>query len=659
MRPDGVTRLVCCLQRLEKVECLALGIDGGKTSMADHSKLVTITAISPELEHDALLHTHVMLLGHENSMIQASVLDEVCAKYNLPPKKVSWLVADGASVNSATVDTLKRDWSVKGWGRLRYARCMPHALNIPLTKYLTAFDAEYAIGSHLREARAIMTAGGSNSALIVAIEYALTKSGFDYADTRWSSLVRAIQYMMADQTAAEMKKANIMLLARAKHEGDADAAAAAQDASAPCSHWAAMGMCLDDLLVNSPAGRAAAAGDEDGSSNRVGHISLVEKALAYNCNIDNFAAFCFLDQLLSGVPALFKPIQGEGDWAATFQQPGQEGLKTAEDAMAELSTALTSISIDANAAPLLEECRRKMKQQQELVLTNAKLVGETIVAGKDEYDEADVPAVRAANNALCDAAIVRLKKAIKSASTAVGKGPGLSKLAEALKELKVKRRFLFHDVPEELPAENPAMFDFLGVHDDDRKFAYATKIRTQLATHKEKFKMPDIEVTPSMAVTYWKSLRSTAPELSALALVQLARPMSSASNERVFSIATDMDDPKTSRTQAATLTNTLFLRANRSVSTYLLDRHATLRLPTDATAGIKRTALEAGVVSASAALNAAAAGLAASAATGPAGKRARTEGDKAGDAAAAGISGGAGASTKDLDAGIFADEDDY
>lgn len=57
-------------------------------------------------------------------------------------------------------------------------------------------------------ARGFIKAGGGSALRATLVEYGISLSGFDYVETRWSSLLTAVVYVMEFQTDFELKSAD-------------------------------------------------------------------------------------------------------------------------------------------------------------------------------------------------------------------------------------------------------------------------------------------------------------------------------------------------------------------------------------------------------------------------------------------------------------------
>lgn len=137
--------------------------------------------------------------------LQALIIAKASKEYKILPKSVAFLVGDNASVNPATARLLKDD---HGFSRLSFTACLPHCLNLVLRSFLSCFDEEYGISSHLRLIRAYIKQGGSHSRKSLLVMYGCQLSQIDFSDTRWSGLVSAIIYMAGLQSPHALREAD-------------------------------------------------------------------------------------------------------------------------------------------------------------------------------------------------------------------------------------------------------------------------------------------------------------------------------------------------------------------------------------------------------------------------------------------------------------------
>jgi hypothetical protein len=221
---------------------MAITVDGGSCKAAGNVKVIAVMASSRKFG-DVLLYLKVMR-SHENGEMQAELLEEIRVKYRIPKENIHFVSADGVSLHATCVSFLRSeyDWDVE------HARCAPHGFNRIFVAFLTVLDDEYSFTSHLKAMRGFFNSGGSSSRRSRLIEYALSLSGFDFVDTRWASLIRAINYLIAMQTPRELAKAEKRLAELA--DTDPTAQAALEDEGDMQSHYNAIYECLESFVAD-------------------------------------------------------------------------------------------------------------------------------------------------------------------------------------------------------------------------------------------------------------------------------------------------------------------------------------------------------------------------------------------------------------------------
>lgn len=557
----------------------ALAIDGGSCSLAGGAKVIAVTAVSPALPHDMLLGVH-LLLRHEDADKQASILRGLCEEYGFQVKDVPFLAADNAAVNTKTCKLLEEG----GW-HIQHARCLPHCLNLVIVTFVAEFDALFAMSTNLRDIRAFIKAGGATSRRAVLVEWGLTLSRVDFADTRWEGFVKAVCYMMTMQSKSELAAAR-RRLAELAEEGDTTATDALEDPGVPQMHWNAFYEAIESMDV-----------EDRGSSSDIGGATTRRDAiLQYNANIINFGAFMVLSKVLGGVPALFRMIQGSAQWTtrvaedAASRTTAVEAVQELVDELRRLQSpvvrqALVAEVADAARAQQAEMMRRAVEYRE---ATGAQVTAATVrerfldprhaqpMIARNHKPNTGVQAALEANVASLTAA---LNTALISAATAVAKCRGLEKLEESLAALKLRQRFALVGDPEPLTAAGTC-HAFFGLPKPDHSLE--SRLSSQWHRHTSALARVSNEDRaklehPQQVYEYWRRQEATMPELSSVALTHWVRPISSASVERVFSTLTNMDDAQRQRMTGATLTSMLFLRANWRIM-HTMKRDAALRV---------------------------------------------------------------------------------
>jgi len=187
-------------------------------------------------------------------LLQCAAVVKSLEELEVDMRKVEYVVADNAAVNPKTVERLnhilKKEHPTHR--EIKFIRCLPHCLNLVMVAFFKVFDGMYGITSFLRHLRGFINAGGSSSRRAAAIEYGVTQSGIDFTDTRWASLIKAIMYLMAMQSLAELHRAN-KLLSELALDGDASEAAL-KAPGAPESHWSAISLMLEEATPDESDG---------------------------------------------------------------------------------------------------------------------------------------------------------------------------------------------------------------------------------------------------------------------------------------------------------------------------------------------------------------------------------------------------------------------
>lgn len=227
---------------------LVLYIDGGSSHLADGRKVVCVCGSSMGLEYDLLLDL-VVLDCHENSEIQAEIIESVRADYHIKKTDVWYLCADNAALNAQTVTKLNTKYGYK----IIYVRCLPHCLNLVVKTFLDVFDDKYKLATNLKLMRAFLNAGGGIGHKLLALEFGISASRVDFCDTRWASFLKAILYLVNLQPERDMKLATERLKQLWDDEGDEDAKRALDEGDKPClvfnAMWAFIEVCLALFLL--------------------------------------------------------------------------------------------------------------------------------------------------------------------------------------------------------------------------------------------------------------------------------------------------------------------------------------------------------------------------------------------------------------------------
>lgn len=240
--PKAVLEVKAWIKSELREKVIALAIDGGSSHLVNGMKVVAVTAVSPALQHDVLIGLDIRV-GHEDAKSQAAFLLQLKEEYGLDTGCVPYLAADNASVNPSTARVLRKG----GW-QIEHVRCVPHCLNLVIRAFCDVFSDTFGMQSHLRDIRSFILAGGGNSRRALLVEWGVTLSGIDFADTRWSGFVQAVVYMMSVQSTAELAAAAKRLKELAA-AGDKTAEEALDADDAPQIHWNAVYEAIEEIHV--------------------------------------------------------------------------------------------------------------------------------------------------------------------------------------------------------------------------------------------------------------------------------------------------------------------------------------------------------------------------------------------------------------------------
>lgn len=221
---------------------IALAIDGGSSDLVNGIKIVAVTAVSPALSFDLLLGLD-FVVGHESGDSQAAFLLKLKEEYDLDPLLVPHLAADNATLNSKTARVLRdsHEWPI------HHVRCVPHCLNLVIVAFCGTMSDTFGMATHLRDIRGFIKAGGGCARRAILVEWAVSLSGIDFADTRWAGFVQAVVYMMSLQSPSELASAKERLTLLAKNDKSARDALSAP--SRPQLHWNACYEAVEDIEV--------------------------------------------------------------------------------------------------------------------------------------------------------------------------------------------------------------------------------------------------------------------------------------------------------------------------------------------------------------------------------------------------------------------------
>lgn len=606
---------------VNNVSVLAFGIDGGNCKLVQSRKVIVVTGLNPLLSTDVLLEV-VILDEHEVAIVQADIIEKIAKKYGIYPSKIKFLVADGASVNEATVnvlhgrydevkkrrevtsDSVLRDElavrmrEVKGWASLEYVRCLPHALNRFLTSFIEEWDERFGMSSFLKKLRAFINAGGGAGRKLLLIETALTLSGVDFSDTRWTGFIEAVRYICSAQSPAELKRARARFEELAA-KGSTEAAEILLHEDEQLLHWNAFYAFIEGITESELDAAASRAGADITTCSPK---KTRKELLSYLADLNNFAAFQMLNVLLGGhtgddkasVSTIYALTQGQADWALKFATADGGVRATAVAKVEVLRATLSSLSEKPARSAYLDQLRLILDQQIEYNISVARSCNEPLLT-RDvaEFCEEDVAFFREQQEVNISGALKVVSSVMKASARTMRKAASFDKLDAALEELKTSSHFDCSKLPPHLPSSHDDASNYLGLSrlsNGGIDMGTLAVMRHGWAEHRKTYEettwardseaavggagsaaaAPRKPPTPYEVCTYWNDIaRSPESEEARLfgmhALRMSVRPLSSASCERVFSYLTDMDDAQRRNMGKELLRMLLFLRGNYGI----------------------------------------------------------------------------------------------
>ena len=268
-------------------------VDGGKAPhLAYGRKVMVVCASSLEWEFDVLLDVRV-LEGHETGESIADQIEALCKEYSISKLDVWYVCADNASVNPAAVEELNK----RGF-KVTFARCLPHCANLVVQAFMDPLETAFAYGSNLKKLRGLLNAGGSSKRKLMAIEYALSTSRIDFAETRWASEVQAIRYVANKQRKSDLKLAR-RRLEELRDGGDPLAADALEEFD---RELVVFNVIYDfvDTIAEDELKKIVRKGDKEMVLGDKDLVKSRSDLLTYFSSTTNFLAFQLVDIVLGG-----------------------------------------------------------------------------------------------------------------------------------------------------------------------------------------------------------------------------------------------------------------------------------------------------------------------------------------------------------------------
>jgi hypothetical protein len=527
---------------------VSIAIDGGTTQLARGSKIIGVYAVSPALDYDVMLAA-VALPRHETAADQVTIIKDVAAQYKLESKNILYVVADNASVNSATVDSLRTE----GWP-VALARCVPHTLALVLKAGIDVWDGAFGITAHLKSIRAYFKNSSGRARLL--LQYGLTLSGMDFVETRWTSVIRAVKYLVGMQSPRELVKAR-QALTEAAQFGDAIAAGSLAQDDVARPRWMVLYECVEEC-------------------GRAGDQARADSILDYNVTLVNVVAWMMLARWLKQVPVVMSNLQAGGGFAQGLAAPG--GAAGAGPAGggggAPAGGGVALFDIGRSVGEFVDVTIAMAKHPEHLKAELTPVVNEhlkgvyALLFELNEVNSADVPdAILEAIPAAFD----KVLDTLNESATVMEGCPAMEKLRTTIDAHKNSTRFLRKYHP---PVHVAAPAD-LGFPPPTNAVVFAAQITAVSAWNDYVKTFENVPVsadlmTPVRAYQHWATQLDMSAAGTGMAVLAehalscVCRPASSVSVERLFSIMNKIDVPDRRSMDASSLITHLFLRANSS-----------------------------------------------------------------------------------------------
>jgi hypothetical protein len=517
-------------------------MDGGTSKLMNGAKVIIALASAPHLPFDIVLDILFLYGEHETGEIQADFIDKMVKEFGLKRSQIKHFAADNVSLNQTTVTLINGRWGAEG--ALHFARCLPHTLALVMIAFFSELEDAYSLGHMLKMFRAYIVAGGGNKKRSILLANAIALSNVDLSDTRWGSKIKTICYVGGVHDDREIKAALEHLQLLSGRLGDGS------DIKVGARRLDSMYTALESTEVE--------AGKEVPECRK-------DVILAWLANVNTLVAVNLVVCLFAGVPSLFKLLQYDATndaMAADFDKDAP----TASASVTELIAALDALRADKpSRKTLLDEVQANVEEHQAELLP--KMIDQqraaNLAAGQEFDAGACAAALQAAGKANLAAAMKKVATVLNKCLAAYAQCEGRKKLEEVLKSVRAKDMFGLRRQPRVLPAGDAELFELFEIPDKARSFALIQALRLGWAEHRAQWQRKDWHNSkPNDAYEYWLRRHEAHPALSGWAIYHLLRPISSAAAERVFSILTNMDETTRRTMKAATLYQTLFLRAN-------------------------------------------------------------------------------------------------
>jgi hypothetical protein len=297
----------------------SINIDAAATKqMSGTQKVLTCTFASKALEDEPLIH--VELIDHaERGVDVVATINKIKTKY--PTTIIAWFGGDGATVNSLGARL----------AGIPFAPCPPHAAALPVHAFCADFPQVQKL---LVAIRGFVHAGGSVGRAGDFIMACLSVTSLDFVITRWVELIKAVDYLLGDQTDHSIYR-RLKMLRRRAEVGGGGAAAGPDPAAA-----AALAAERNEPKVRLPVWIAI---DEFVSAQQQDPDGENQKTLVLNMLRDPkvYAEVILIKNMFGKVPQLMALMQGSPQYNSAHVDPVTGANVPAVNIGAELMGLIT------------------------------------------------------------------------------------------------------------------------------------------------------------------------------------------------------------------------------------------------------------------------------------------------------------------------------
>ena len=620
---ESVQMVKARLKTLVKGVKISVYVDGGKAPhLAYGRKVMVVCASSLEWEFDVLLDVRV-LEGHETGESIADQIEALCKEYNISKLDVWYVCADNASVNPAAVEELNK----RGF-KVTFARCLPHCANLVVQAFMDPLETAFAYGSNLKKLRGLLNAGGSSKRKLMAIEYALSTSRIDFAETRWASEVQAIRYVANKQRKSDLKLAR-RRLEELRDGGDPLAADALEEYD---RELVVFNVIYDfvDTIAEDELKKVVRKGDKEMVLGDKDLVKSRSDLLTYFSSTTNFLAFQLVDIVLGGsedqkvesLVTVMHIAQGSAKYSCEMESRKSGEVPTAAGAARGLMSMLGNMVLPkkatdvqkANVAAKLDAVRKELEKRAKVqmiaVIELARECKEHLHLAEEEEEEegaeeegwseakfkVEVERFTLQETGKRKGYVDAVMAALTSACKAVRDARGLKKMEECVGGLEVSQHFDTNKKPGvgREGDTDVAILAHLGV--PGHPLGERDLLIAGWRAYVKHWVKPPKTLPPPAVFEYWKDCsQRDSPGMAALgrlAMRSFSRPVSSACCERIFSYLEHMDASDRQTMGKPTLERILFLRGNWRLVTQMIEEEYARRVGAQELSRKRQRALE-------------------------------------------------------------------